>query len=151
MRISTVRRIIVRPTAGICLLAVTAFGGSALPNTAIADIGITREQAEARVTIHTANHRGRYPLFETNENGIVVWECWEAPPEGWTKPQAMSLVKDLIPPALRSQTPRRAKPQAGGEMLVYQDGTTVWLEYSVPKALYRFAAVWTREYRGSEC
>jgi len=80
-----------------------------------------------------------------------VWECWEAPSGGWTKPQAMSLIKDLVPQALKTQIPRRMKPQSGGEMLIYQDGTKVWLEHSVPKAMYRLAAIWTREYRGSEC
>ena len=151
MRIVTIRRILIGPAAGLCLLAEVVFGVTALTATAAADIGVNLEQARARIPVHTAKHKGRHPLFETNEHGIVVWECWEAPSGGWTKPQAMSLVRDLIPDALKTETPRRIKSQAGGEMLAFRDGTTVWLEFTVPKVLFRLAAVWTREYRGSEC
>jgi hypothetical protein len=151
MLMSSARRFLLKHAAQLCLLVGVGVLASIFSTAAIANIGDSLEQAKARVPVHVEKHGGRHPLFHTNESGVVVWECWEARPGGWTKPQAMSLVKDLIPAALKAQTPRRIKSKAGGEMLVYQDGTTVWLEFSGSKAVYRLAAVWVRDYRGSEC
>ena len=82
---------------------------------------------------------------------MIVWECWEAPARKWTKPQAMSLARDLIPQALKKKIPRKKQSKLGGEMLVYQDGTTVWLRYSSVTASYAGVAVWAPEYKGVPC
>lgn len=150
MRISSIRRYYLASTIGLWLtgfVLVTA----ATTVSAVADIGASEDQTKARTPIHAAKHRGRYPQDKINERGIVVWECWEAPTGGWTKPQAMSLVRDLIPKALKKQIPRRTESKRGGEMLVYQDGTTVWLEYNSVNASYKLVAVWAPEYQGPEC
>lgn len=118
---------------------------------AIADIGVSLEQTKSRSEMHAANHGGRHPLFETNKRGIVVRECWEAPRGGWTKPEAMSLVRDLIPQTLKKQTPRKMEREPGGEMLVFPDGTSVWLEHSSVRPTFRLVAVWASESRGHKC
>lgn len=151
MQFSSIRKSFRAFTIGLCVPAGIVLGASTVAGTAFADIGTKLEQSQARVSSHTAKHRGRYPLFKTNRRGVVVWECWEAPSGGWTKPQAMSFVKDLVPPALQTETPRRVEPQTGGEMLVYRDGTAVWLEHSSVRASFRLVAVMTREYDGPLC
>lgn len=131
-------------------------GGLALcvfvrPVGALADIGTRLEQTNARSALHGAKHRGRHPRYATNEKGIVIRECWQAPVGGWTKPQAMSLVRDLVPEALKRQNPLRKKRSPSGEMFAYKDGTTVWLEHSAVKPTFRLVAVWAPEYRGPKC
>ena len=118
---------------------------------AFADIGASREQTNARSSIHATKHRGRHLRYATNEKGIVTRECWQAPTGGWTKPQAMSLARDLFPEALKKQKPLRTKRKPTGEMLVYKDGTTVWLEHSSVKPTFRLVAVWASEFRGPKC
>ena len=137
--------------AALWLLAGVVLGASAVTSNATADLGASLEQTKARASLHAAKHEGLHPLYKANGSGIVVWECWEAPAREWTKPQALSLARDLIPQALKTQTPRREKSKWGGEMLVYQDGTTVWLEYSSFTATYIGVAVWAREYKGPAC
>lgn len=151
MPISSVPRLLLRSKIWLCLLAGLVLIPSVTNGRAVADIGASLDRSKELGSVHAAKHRGRHPLYKTNARGIVIWECWEAPSGGWTKPQAMSLVKDLIPQALKAQIPRKMKSEPGGEKLVYQDGTTVWLEFSPPRALYRLVAVWTGEYRGPTC
>ena len=142
----SLRRLIRAAAPSLCVLAVSVLATSTVASRAFADIGTTLAKSEARSSSHAAKHQGRHPLFKTDADG-------EAPVGGWTKPEAMSLVKDLVPRELRSQSPRRlkAESESGGEILQFHDGTTVWLEYASVNASYRLVAVWTSEYHGQGC
>jgi len=88
-------------------------------------LGDTLSVAKGRA----AEFKGRYgainPIFDTDKQGRVVRECWAAPPEEWTKSQAMSFAAELVPAALRKEQPKVLPKDGGQESFVYSDGTTV--------------------------
>jgi hypothetical protein len=76
-------------------------------------------------------------------------ECWAAPEEQWTKTQALALGKELLPPALRSATPK-AFPQDGTqETFVWADGTRLIL-FGL-RGRYGQVQVRTKDYVGYGC
>ena len=45
----------------------------------------TLEKAKSRTDYYAQKYGAVDPLFKTDDSGKVIWECWAAPPEGWTK------------------------------------------------------------------
>jgi hypothetical protein len=85
----------------------------------------------AQAKIHSSDYGKRYgavaPIFKTDAAGRISLECWAAPPEQWTKAQALALAKELLPPMLRSAIPKALPPAGTAETFVWADGTRLIL------------------------
>lgn len=76
-------------------------------------------------------------------------ECWAAPPEMWSKAQAMALGKKLLPPKLRTVKPKPQLPDEADEGYVWADGTRLLLLKAGEK--YIQVEVRTKSYTGPGC
>ena len=108
---------------GSCALALSVFWLSE----AQANLGDTLSQANARGRAYEIQYGAVAPLFNTDTNGKVNWECWAAPPEQWTRDQAIELARRLIPKDMASKSPKKGAKDGSYEPYVYPDGTVVIL------------------------
>ena len=109
---------------GVCALALSVFWLS----DAQGNLGDTPSQAKARGNAYETQYGAVAPLFGTDPNGKVNWECWAAPPELWTKDQAMELARRLIPKDIASKSPKKGAIDGVNEPYFYPDGTVVILQ-----------------------
>ena len=110
-----------RIAIGSCALALSVFWLS----DAQGNLGDTLSQAKARGKAYETQYGAVAPLFETDANGKVNWECWAAPPEQWTKDQAMKFARRLIPKAMAAKPPKHGAKDGVYEPYFYPDGTVV--------------------------
>ena len=106
---------------GSCALALSVFWLS----DAQGNLGDTLSQAKARGKAYETKYGAVAPLFNTDANGKVNWECWAAPAEQWTKDQAMELARRLIPKDTASKSPKKGAIDGVYEPYFYPDGTVV--------------------------
>jgi len=95
-----------------------------------ANLGETVAEAKSHERAYRFLFGAVYPLFNTDTNGKVNWECWAAPAEQWTKDQAIELARRLIPKDMASKSPKRGAKDGQYEPYVYPDGTVVILNSS---------------------
>jgi hypothetical protein len=111
-------------TIGSCALALSVFWLS----DAQGNLGDTLSQAKAHGKAYEAQYGAVAPLFNTDANGKVNWECWAAPPEQWTKDQAIEFSRRLIPKDMASKSPKKGAIDGINEPYFYPDGTVVILQ-----------------------
>ncbi len=105
----------------MCALALSVFWLS----DAQGNLGDTLSQAKARGKAYETQYGAVAPLFNIDANGKVNWECWAAPPEQWTKDQAMKFAQRLIPKAMAAKSPKNGAIDGVYEPYFYPDGTVV--------------------------
>jgi hypothetical protein len=76
-------KVISRVLIGLLINGVTA--------TSFGNVGEPLAAAKAREQLYASRYRAEQPIFDTNPKGIVMRECWAAPPEMWTPAVAMAL------------------------------------------------------------
>ena len=111
-------------TVGVCALALSTFWLSDAQGT----LGDTLSQAKMHGKSYETQFGAVEPLFNTDANGVVNWECWAAPAELWTKDQAMELARLLIPRTIASKSPKKGAIDGTNEPYTYPDGTVVILQ-----------------------
>jgi hypothetical protein len=89
------------------------------------------------------------PFFKTNEQGIVIQECWEGPAEGWSEGKALKFGRHLVPPKLRKQMPKRGKVEGTYVWYKYKDGTAIVLSEG-PTGFVQ-VEVHLSSFKGSRC
>ena len=109
---------------GSCAFAISTIWFSG----AYSNLGDTLSQAKVRGEVYEAEFGAAAPLFDTDSNGKVNWECWAAPPEQWTKDQAMEFARKLIPKTISSISPKEGELNGIREPYFYPDGTVVILQ-----------------------
>lgn len=110
---------------GSGILALTVFWLS----DAQGNLGDTLSEAEARGKAYKTQYGAVAPLFHTDANGKVIWECWAAPPEQWTKDQALEFARQLIRKDVVSRFPVSGKKDGSFETYTLLDGTIVILQF----------------------
>ena len=90
-----------------------------------------REEVDPGARWREADYKRRSgavaPVFETDAKGLVIMECWAAPPEMWTSAQAIALGKELLPPGLKKVEPKPQRRDGSKQMFLWADGTSVVL------------------------
>jgi len=109
---------------GSCALALSVFWLS----DAQGNLGDTLMQAMVHGKVYETQYGAVAPLFNTDANGKVNWECWAAPAELWTKDQAMEVARRLIPTSMASESPKKGAIDGTNEPYFYPDGTVVILQ-----------------------
>ncbi len=120
----------------------------------------TLGETVAEAKSHARTYRNLYgaccPLFQTDTNGKVIWECWAAPPEQWTKHEVMHFARLLIPKDMASKSPKKGAIEGDRELYYYPDGTVVSLTFTniaIPrtKGIYYGVEVHSPSYTGYFC
>jgi hypothetical protein len=131
-------------TTGV--LAVLLLG---LPCAVSANLGEPLAAAKLRGPRYKAAYGAVVPIFQVDAKGVVVMECWAAPPEMWSKAQAMSLGAALVPAKLRKIEPKAHGRDGSAEEFKWPDGTTMVLMAFKDK--YLSVEVRTATYTGNRC
>ena len=129
--------------------AIIFVGMAVLIPCAQANIGDTLREAEAHGKTYETHYGAILPLFETDSDGKVIWECWAAPAEQWTKDQAFRLAQQLIPAKTATQTPKNEGVDGTLERFTYPDGTVIILQ--VFQGRYMGVEVHSSSYVGNYC
>jgi hypothetical protein len=108
-------------------LAILSFIFLLHSNVAYCGLGDTLVQAKSKTLLYKQRYGAVAPLFKTDKNGKVIWECWAAPPRMWTKKEAMEFVKNLLPNSLKNETPKIGTKDGIYEPYIYSDGTMIIL------------------------
>lgn len=108
-------------TIGSCALVLSVFWLS----DAQGNLGDTLRLAKEHGKAYEIQFGAVAPLFNTDANGKVNWECWAAPAELWTKDQAMEFARRLIPKGMVSKSPKKGAIDGTYEPYFYPDGTVV--------------------------
>ncbi len=133
----------------ICVRWVTLIVFSCAAAPCIANVGEPLAAAKSRAAAYERKYGGVQPMFQTDAKGVVVQECWAAPPEMWSQGAAMALAKDLAPKAVRSSQPK-ARPRDGGEQsYVWPDGTELIFRVFQERVLQ--VEVRLKSYKGNRC
>ena len=123
---------------------------------AVVNLGDTTSQAKARGKAYESQFGAIAPMFNTNANGRINWECWAAPAELWTMDQAKNFAQRLIPRAMASKSPKKGAIDGVYEPYFYPDGTVVIFQVMrlvIPglKGTYLGVEVQSPSYDGLRC
>lgn len=120
-----------------------------LPCTLWADLGEPLAAAKLRGPRYKAAYGAVAPIFQVDAKGIVVMECWAAPPEMWSKAQALGFGTKLLPAKLSKMEPKLRGRDGSAELFEWPDGTTMVLMAFKDK--YLSVEVRTGTYNGNRC
>lgn len=98
-----------------------------LSTSLFANLGDTLPEAKARQGKYAKLYGAINPLYETDKNGIVIFECWAAPPEMWSRSKALEFGKMLVPEELKDENPKMGKLDGTLLPFIYSDGTQIFL------------------------
>ena len=130
-------------TAILCLIWL-------FPSMANSNLYEPISKAKSRETIYMQKFGAVAPLFKTNSEGLIIWECWASPPEEWTKKQAMEFAKLLIPKKLLKEKPKKGDKDSSYEPYMYSDGTMIILTSGINNK-YIGVEVRAPGYKGPRC
>ena len=120
-----------------------------------ANLGETVAEAKSNERAYRFLFGAVYPLFNTDTNGKVNWECWAAPAEQWTKHEVMDFARLLIPKDMASKSPKKGAIDGISDAYFYPDGTVVILDAGITfrgaKRLYIGVEVRSPSYTGYLC
>ena len=109
-------------------LVVLSFALLLSSNVAYCDLGDTLAQAKSKASMYKQKYGAVDPLFKTDKNGKVIWECWAGPPREWTEKEAMEFAMKLLPSSLRNETPRKGSKDGTYYPYTFSDGTMIILQ-----------------------
>ncbi|MFC1622675.1 hypothetical protein ACFL1Y_01615 [Patescibacteria group bacterium] len=122
------------------------------PSSIIAEhLGKSLSQAKSKTSIYEAQYGAILPLFETDNNGNVVFECWVGPPEDWSEEEAMEFARNLLPLSLKDKIPDKDGIDGTEHSFIFSDGTTIILHSSYVKDKYMMVEIRTSNYDGPSC
>jgi hypothetical protein len=133
------------PRVFALVLAAMAF----VPNGLSANLLEPLQSAKARATGYSKRYKAVDPIFRTDAKGMVVMECWAAPPEMWPQATAIAFGRELAPEKLRSSTPKALPPDGGERAFVWADGTQIVLRAFQNKITS--VEVRLKSYTGNRC
>lgn len=113
------------------------------------NLGDQLSTAKSRAQLYQQRYGAVDPIFRTDDKGIVVMECWAAPPEMWVKEVVLKCAADLLPASLRAQRAKALPKDGSEEALVYADGTRVILKELQGK--YISVEIRAPKYTGNRC
>ena len=96
-------------------------------STAFGDLGDSLSKAKSKATYYKSKYDAVTPIFKTNNNGIVNWECWAAPPREWSEKEALTFAIDLLPKSLKTETPQKGKKDGTYYPYSFSDGAMIIL------------------------
>ena len=105
--------------------------------------------AKSRARLYGQRYGAVDPIFRIDDKGIVVMECWAAPPEMWLKEVVQKFGAELLPTSLRSQRPKVLPKDGSEEAFLYSDGTRLILREFQGK--YLGVEVRSPKYTGNRC
>jgi len=126
------------------------------PLVAGANLGDTLNKAKSRGNGYKRSFGALHPIFETNKNGKIIFECWAAPAKQWSKEQVMKFAKKLVSPKLANQVPKNLKKVGSKEIYEYRDGTKIFYQvmpFSIPNTQGNYIGVEVQSptYKGADC
>lgn len=98
-----------------------------IPKSSYANLGDSLSKAKSRTEYYKKKYGAIDPLFETDDNGKVIWECWAAPPKQWTGKEALKFAMELVPKPLKKETPKKGKKDGTYYPYKFSDGTMIIL------------------------
>ena len=126
----------------ICLFLLPA-------STAFGDLGDSLYKAKSNERYYKSKYGAILPLFTTNNNGTVIWECWAAPPREWSEQEALAFAIELLPKHLKTETPQRGKVDGSIYPYSFSDATMIIL--TGMQGSYIGVEVRAPGYDGPEC
>lgn len=114
-----------------------------------ASVGDSLQAAKARGGDFAKRYGAVDPIVKGDAKGIVVMECWAAPPEMWPKATAIAFGKQLAPNSVRSSAPKALAGDGGEQVLVWTDGTQMILKTFQEKVIQ--VEVRLKSYKGNRC
>jgi hypothetical protein len=117
--------------------------------TASARLGEKEAAAKKREKRLLKKYGADDPYYKTNAKGIIVQECWQAPPEGWGMGKALKFARELIPAKLRKGKAKREKVEGNQIFFRYKNGATVVLSEG-PNGIIQ-VEVYAPGYQGRRC
>jgi hypothetical protein len=120
-----------------------------LPCALSANLGEPLAAAKLRGPRYKAVYGAVAPIFQVDAKGGVVMECWAAPPEMWSKTQAMGLGAALVPVKLSKIEPKSRGRDGSAELFEWPDGTTMVLRSFRDK--YLSVEVRAATFTGNRC
>jgi hypothetical protein len=106
-------------------------------------------KAKARSGDYAKRYGAVEPIFEADPKGLIIMECWQAPPEMLTYKQAVALGKELLSPELRKVEPKPQRRDGNEQSFLWGDGTMVVLRAFEDR--YISVEVRAKEYKGPGC
>ena len=108
------------------VVVVLVYSGPFLfPNTAKCALGDTLAQAKSKSSQYERKYGAVAPMFQTDSAGSVIWEGWSAPPQMWSKTEALEFARQLLPSAVRDEAPTKGEKDGTKEPFIYSDGTVI--------------------------
>ncbi len=120
-----------------------------IPKCVYANIGDSLSKAKSRTEYYKKKYGAIDPLFETDDNGKVIWECWVAPPEQWTEKEALKFAMELVPKPLKKEAPKKERKDGTYYPYKLSDGTMIIL--SGFNGAYFGLEVRAPGFKGSRC
>jgi len=121
------------------------------PPITVTHSGKSLSQAKSKTSIYEAQYGAILPLFETDDNGNVVFECWVGPPEDWSEEEAMEFARNLLPSSLKDEIPDKDGIDGTEYSFTFSDGTIIILHSSYIKDRYMMVEVRIPGYDGPSC
>ena len=113
-----------------------------------ANLGDTIPAAKRRGPTYQQRYAGVDPILDADAKGLVVQECWAAPPQMWPMDVAMRFGTELAGKETTSKP--KAQPKDGGEQVfVWPDGTQLIVHAFQEKVIQ--VEVRRKTYKGNRC
>ena len=90
----------------INLLILAVALATVFPRPAFAVLGEDEEAALGKAAEWQRKYGAVAPIVSTDTSGMVIRECWSAPPDGWDQEIALSFAVDLLPSNRRNLAPQ---------------------------------------------
>jgi hypothetical protein len=114
-----------------------------------ARLGEKKKKAQAREKTWQKKFGATDPYFRTDDNDIVIQECWSGPEVGWSERKALKFAIQLVPRKLWKKKPKRGKPEGTTIVYKYPDGTGIVLSEG-PQGFIQ-VEVYLPRYKGRRC
>ena len=93
-----------------------------------ANLGETMSAAKGRSASYAQRYGAVEPIFNVDSKGMVIMECWAAPPQMWSRDLALRFATELLPAPLQKAKPKALPKDGSEEGFLYPDGTRVILQ-----------------------
>ena len=117
--------------------------------TATARLGEKEAVAKKKERRFEKKYGATDPYYKTDSKGMIVQECWQAPPDGWGIGKALKFARELIPPKLGKGKAKREKVEGNQIFYKYSKGATIVLSEG-PNGIIQIE-VHAPGYKGNRC
>ena len=100
------------------VVRLTVIGMVLVSNPVSAILGEGPGSAKVRSSQWNKQYGVVAPIIRTSTRGVVIFECWSAPPSGLSEAKALRFAQDLLPESVSGGTPNKIK--VDGQMHIFQ-------------------------------